>query len=136
MGTELSGVDLTNFLRAVGEATGQEIRSIEDLNPSDLKIAESVVEDVLHAGFQPLAVIERFESWLSAHFPEGTVSNQDPLERATELLLAMQNRLESVCRLAGSPVRVGPLVAMGGSKIADEELAALTREAAESEKGG
>ena len=135
MGTELDGVDLTNYLRAVGEQTGESVRSIEDLNSSDLAIAEAVALDVRHAGFQPLADVQRFGRWLSAHFPEMTASTQDPLERAMELLQAMQHRLESVSLLAGSPVRVGPWAATGGSKISDAELAALARRDLD-EKGG
>jgi hypothetical protein len=129
MGTELDGLDLTNYLRAVSKATGETVTSVEDLSKSDLEIAEAVVKDVRHAGFQPLEAVQRFGRWLSGHFPEMTAANDDPLVRAMELLQAMQHRLESVSLLAGSPVRVGPwaVARREDPMISDEDLAGLAR---------
>lgn len=71
--------------------------------------------------------LEHLSRWLNAYYPGLADGNEDPVERAKQLLQAMRSRLDSVALLAGSPVPLGTRVAFGGGKIQDDELLALVK---------
>lgn len=73
------------------------------------------------------ARVEYLGRWLEAYFPGLTSKEGEPTREAMELLRAMQHRLEAVSMLAGSPVRTGPWISLGGTPISDADLAALAK---------